>query len=343
MRLVDFIRGNRDAIVAEWETFARSLVPEDAQIGAHTLRDHAEGILEAVAEDMSLSQSSAEQVAKSHGRGTTRMGVAGKIHAILRIHTGFRLDQLVAEYRAMRASVLRLWEAGETDNDLEGAIRFNEAIDEALTESTNRYMEMIERHRDEFLGILGHDLRNPLGAIVMGSSLLTEAAGAPEKTVQIAHCINASAKRMDRMVSDLLDLTRASLGAGFELRRADVNLADVCHQVVSEIKGGHPGDPLTFSAEGDLHGNWDADRLAQVVSNLVGNALQHGKEKGTVSIVARGEPDDVVLDVHNEGPPIPPQEVCTLFDAMVSRRRDDNKKRRTSHHGRQFQYERNFV
>lgn len=141
MHLADFIRNNRECIVAEWETFARSLLAARGESSSSMLRDHAEEILQAIVDDMESLQSSEEQAEKSKGRRAEgRLGGAGKLHATVRIESGFRLDQLVAEYRALRASVLRLWRERHGERDDDGVTRFNEAIDEALTEATNRYM-----------------------------------------------------------------------------------------------------------------------------------------------------------------------------------------------------------
>jgi signal transduction histidine kinase len=323
VRLAEFIRNNHESIVAEWEAFARSLLSGQGETSALVLRDHANEILDAIADDMESLQSLEEQAQKSKGRGDDgRLGGAGKIHATVRIEGGFRLDQLVAEYRALRASVLRLWrDSGE--HEVDGVTRFNEAIDEALTVATNRYMEMMDRHRDQYLGVLGHDLRNPLGAIIMGASALTAIDGLDDGTARIASRILSSARRMDRLVGDLLDLTRTHLGAGLSIAPTPMDLAPVCRQVIAELEGAHPNEPVKFTAEGDLHGEWDGDRLAQVVSNLVGNGIEHGSKRSPVTVVARDDGEDVVLEVHNEGPPIPARELSAIFEPMVSRGSED--------------------
>ncbi len=317
MRVSEFIRANHQSIVKEWEVFARSLLPNCA-LTSTDLRDHAEEILDAIVEDMSSFQTDDERAEKSKGRGAQRcLRGAGYIHAVLRLQRGFTLAQLVAEYRALRASVLRLYGQSDGASDLDGVTRFNEAIDEALTAATSRYMEMVDRYRDQFIGILGHDLRNPIGAISMGASTLARSPGLDAATIRVIARIQSSARRMDRMVCDLLDLTRARLTAGIPIRRAPTDLAPICRQVVAELKEVHPHEPLRFAWKGDLHGQWDADRLAQVVSNLVGNALQHGTKETPVTLIARGDSNEVVLEVHNEGPPIPPAVTGTLFEPMV--------------------------
>jgi hypothetical protein len=131
MRLSDFIRRNHSAIVREWETFAATLLPAAGGMTDLALRDHAEAILDAIVADLELPRTATEQSQKSKGQGEEhRMEDVGKIHAALRIEGGFRVSQLVAEYRALRASVFRLFEraASETGaTDLRQVTRFNEA------------------------------------------------------------------------------------------------------------------------------------------------------------------------------------------------------------------------
>jgi signal transduction histidine kinase len=244
------------------------------------------------------------------------MEAVGKTHAALRIQDGFRLIQLVAEYRALRASVLRLFErAGGTD--MRQVTRFNEAIDEALVEATKRYMLVMDRTRDQFLAILGHDLRNPLGAILMSTGLLTSARGTEDRTVKIAARILSSAGRMRRMVNDLLDLTRTRLGSGIPIAPRPMDLDELCREVLAELEAFHPNRRFDFHSEGDLRGVWDSDRLAQVLSNLVGNALQHGERNQPIKIVAREDAEEVVIEVHNEGRAIPRALLSNIFEPMV--------------------------
>jgi signal transduction histidine kinase len=322
--LADFLETHHAEVLSEWEAFARTLFPPGEERTATTVRDHGEEILDAIVADMRSQQTSGEQAEKSMGRGGHgRLGAAGKAHAVLRLEGGFGLGQVVAEYRALRASVLRNWTASSGARDLEGLIRFNEAIDEALTEATDRFLEMLERHRDEFLGILGHDLRNPLNAIVMSASTLHDLGAAAGAPARVAERILRSATRMGRLIADLLDLTRTRLGLGIPIVPALTDLGAVCHQVVAELEAGHPGHPVRFQAEGDLDGEWDSARLAQVVSNLVGNALEHGAKESPVDLVARQDDGGVELEIHNEGPPIPEEELHTIFEPMRSHGRDE--------------------
>jgi signal transduction histidine kinase len=224
MDLAEFIDAERATIVAEWETFARTLLPAAGGLTALALRDHADEILSAIVRDMKSRQSGREQAEKSKGHGDAQhLEEVGQLHAGLRIESGFGLAQMVSEYRALRASVLRLWE--KTGSDPGGVTRFNEAIDEALTEAVNRFTETTEHYRDQTLGILGHDLRNPLSAIITGSTLLVHSENLDDRSLGIAARMLNSANRMDRMIGDLLDLTRTRFGDLIPVVPARIDLA----------------------------------------------------------------------------------------------------------------------
>ena len=322
LELAEFIDRERRTIVAEWESFARTLLPAAGGLNALALRDHADEILTAIIRDMKSRQTTTEQAEKSKGRGQAHsLGEMGKIHATLRIEIGFKVGQMVAEYRALRASVLRLWE--KTGGDPSGVTRFNESIDEALTEAVDSFTETTERYRDQSVGILSHDLRNPLSGIILGASMLMSREGrespreGTDKGVSvICTRILNSARRMDRMISDLLDLTRTRFGKQIPVTSAPIDLEPLCRQVLAELEGQCP-TRLRFSREGDLHGVWDGDRLAQVLSNLIRNAIQHGGTEGPITLVATGVGDEVLLKVHNDGLPIAEEALPHIFEPMI--------------------------
>ena len=316
MNLAQFINAQRGVIVAEWETFARTQLPAATGMTGVALRDHADEILSAIVADLESSQSAGEQAEKSKGRGDAqRLGAMGKIHATLRIEFGFKLGQMVAEYRALRASVLRLWQNEGTDPA--GVTRFNEAIDEALTEAVQSYTTTAEHYRDQTIGILGHDLRNPLAAIVTGATLLVGAEELSDRSVRIAARMLNSANRMNRMIADLLDWTRGRFGDVIPVARAPIDLDPLCRQVIAELEGLRPEGSVQFVAQGELSGEWDSDRISQVVSNLIRNAIQHGGRGQPIRLVALDHGDEVVLEVHNGGPAIPSGALATIFEPMV--------------------------
>ena len=164
-----------------------------------------------------------------------------------------------------------------------------------------------------FVGILGHDLRNPLSAITMGAALLGDGL-ASSADARIVERITTSANRMARMVRQLLDLTRARLAGGIPIVPQPANLSSVVIAAVDELRTVHPAQAIHCNVPGELNGGWDADRLSQVVSNLVGNALGHGDPERAVEVVLVERDGTATLTVLNHGAPIPADMIPVLFD-----------------------------
>ena len=231
MRLADFIETNTEAILVKWEAFARTLLPAADGLDVAALRDHAEQILQTVARDLKTSQSRSERVAKSRGeapRPPHSPETAAETHALLRSTSGFSMDQMVAEYRALRAAVLELWaDAHDSGPDtIRDISRFNEAIDQAVAESVHFFSLESERWRNVFLGVLGHDLRGPLNAILLTSRLIFQLSEGRAVSDVTARLIRGG-ERMRRLLDDLLDYSRASLDLGIPIFPASVDLAVV--------------------------------------------------------------------------------------------------------------------
>ncbi|RKG99332.1 response regulator [Corallococcus sp. CA053C] len=167
--------------------------------------------------------------------------------------------------------------------------------------------------RERFLGIVGHDLRNPLNAIRMAASFLIASEQMPAPLMRTAGRIVSSADRMTRMITELLDFTRSRLGGGIPLTPGAMDLGGVTRQVVEELELVHPTRVVKVTSTGPLTGAWDADRLTQVLSNLLGNALQYSPADSVVEVSLQGGPEQVVARVANPGEPIDPRELALLF------------------------------
>nr|WP_180204060.1 HAMP domain-containing sensor histidine kinase [Pseudomonas sp. SbOxS1]NYU03886.1 sensor histidine kinase [Pseudomonas sp. SbOxS1] len=323
MRLPDFIRQHVDRIVDEWEQFARTITPAADNLDRVALRDHAKAILLAAARDMSTAQTASEQLAKAKGEGpekTPSLDEAGASHGELRHTVGFDLVQMTSEFRHLRACVIRLWVNSLESPDMsyfQDMIRFNEAIDEALAESTAAYAEQVNRSRDIFLAILGHDLRAPLQAVSMSTELLMRKTPLEGAGLTCANNIKRGTRHMAAMVNDLLELVRSRLGKSLPIDPAPTDLAAVAQEAIAQACAGNPECDPRLKVAGDMQGVWDAARLSQLLQNLIGNALQHGSTKGDVTVSLSGEPDTVYLTVHNYGAPIAEKDIGTIFDPLV--------------------------
>jgi signal transduction histidine kinase len=318
MRLSEFIEANSEQIIREWEGFAKTLAG-GAGLPRWVLRDHSAAIIKYIAENMEQPQFTSEEIAKAQGEGPSGpIERVAAVHVGLRIESGFDLVEIIAEYRALRSCVLRLWRSNDPESFAAGAaeiVRLGEAIDQNIAEAIPYYEEREIQYRDRFLGILGHDLRNPINSISVGATLLAKQGldGSQQDTVAR---ILRSARRLDRMVTDILDFARGRLGSPMPLTLAPANLATLVSELIDEVRSTHVGVEIRFDSDGDLSGNYDAERIKQMTSNLLVNAIQHGSGK-LVTVTALGEHDSVLLKVHNEGTPIAGEMIATIFDPLV--------------------------
>ncbi len=170
------------------------------------------------------------------------------------------------------------------------------------------------RFRDQLVAIVGHDLRTPLSGVLMGARLLQSRSSlAPPDRAAVDRIIR-QAERMNRMVHDLLDYSRLRLGQRLTVVRARCDLASIAADVVSTMGVAHPRRALRLVIQGDTCGEWDMDRLAQVLTNLVANALAHGNPDSTVTVRVEPREEEVLVSVHNQGTPIAPEALGRIFE-----------------------------
>ncbi|MDR6890987.1 MULTISPECIES: sensor histidine kinase [Variovorax] len=218
------------------------------------LRDHLPQLLEAISADLRDPQSRTESIARSHGEAPTPSSqTSAQTHGLLRARRGISIEQLVAEFRALRSSILRLWgDAHPPGPDaIDEITRFNEAIDQAVAESVQFYAQERERWRQLFLGILGHDLRGPLNSVALTVELMRAEAVAPAAQTAL---LSRGVKRLASLLDSLLEYSRASFGAGMVLRRAPVDLAAACAEELELLRVGHPGAEIAFEVHGEPKG-----------------------------------------------------------------------------------------
>jgi signal transduction histidine kinase len=322
MRLAQFLRDQTDKLLADWETFARSL-PAANDVDIVLLRDHAREMLAVIASDLEQPQSSVQEGHKSRGRSdasSRTLPTAAQSHGADRAGLGFTVDQMVAEFRALRASVIRSWlQNGDVSgSDMQDMIRFNEAIDQAIAESITRFSTDVARTKERFLAILSHDLRTPLNAVLSSSQFMLDRGELAEPYGTLISGIVTSTRRMTRMVADLLDFTRTRFGDSMPIVRETADVRLIIHAVVAEIGAAHPDTVVQIETSGLLRGKCDPHRIAQALTNLVANAVQHGSAQMPVKVTGRGTYNHCVLAVHNHGPTIPAERIAALFEPKDS-------------------------
>lgn len=188
-------------------------------------------------------------------------------------------------------------------------------------------MLQIEAHfREEFMGMLAHDLRQPLNTFNMANQLLSQLVVSARGTSLLAMQERAT-QRMTRMVRELLDFTKNRAQSGIPIARTELDLAALGSQLLAEIRVAHPDRDFELKVEGNCVGSWDADRIAQLCSNLLGNAVEHGAADSPILLSLTCEPTGaVVLRVSNRGTPIPPEQASAIFQPF---RRGKNPKKKT--------------
>lgn len=275
----------------------------------------------------------------AHGRALGTLALVSSQPARRYEEADLWLAEEIARRTAIAIENVRLYEdAWEATHDLREAnqqmvvatIRAQEATEEAeaaktRAEQSERELRELAEFREMFIGIVGHDLRNPLGAIGMSAkSLLRSDRLDPQDEKKVRRIIG-SQERMAKMISQLLDFTRARLGGGFTLEPRPSDLRQVCSSVVDEFDA-----PIRLEVDGDVTGTWDPDRVAEALSNIAGNAVDHAAPGTAVVVRAHGEDEEVVVEVINQGEPIPADVLPFIFEPF--RRAKQHEKSSSSGH-----------
>lgn len=176
-----------------------------------------------------------------------------------------------------------------------------------------QYQDELAEARERLIGILGHDLRVPLTAVTLGAETLLRTEELSRDAQQVALSILSSARRASRMTTDLLDFARVRFAGGIPIVRQPMDFRAVAEKVVAELRTIHPAVAIELRAGGDCRGSWDADRAAQVVANLTGNAIVHRREDTPVVVQLEGGAEAVTLDVRNATDSEVPDDLFTAF------------------------------
>jgi signal transduction histidine kinase len=314
MRLAAFLESARDEILDEVVAFART-IPALMKTDDKALRNHFPQVLDAISADLRTPQSRTQSIDKSHGNapsGTAQS--SAQIHGLMRAQSGIDIEQLVAEFRALRSSILRLWaEAHPMGPDaIEDITRFNEAIDQAVAESMQFYAQEHDRWREIFLGVLGHDLRAPLNAITLVADVMIKQDIAPAQQTAM---LGRQVRRMKTLLDSLLEYTRSSLGVGMALHLQAADLTTACSEEVELQRAAYPDARIAFHAHGPAEGAYDDSRVREALGNLVSNAVKHGDAGGNITVRVHGAASGVAISVENAGE-LAPESIDQLFEPL---------------------------
>ena len=319
MRLAAFIRSDEIAIVAAWEDFAQTYLPSAAHMDRDALRDHIIGLLQFIADDLETPQTERERSEKAKGQGPKDGGPndsAAETHADLRFMGGFDTVEMVSEFRALRASVVKLWRTAWDDPEdiIPDLLRFNESIDQVMTESLSRYTEKLNYAGTLFVGTLKNDFLLSLTQVSKSAQTLADGQ-LDEQQNRLVSQIKTGTSGIDLMLSDLIDAVRIGIGAAIPMNLAPSDIAPAVTDIVTEFEAEHPERKIVVEAAGDLTGNWDLARIRQILSTLLVSAMKHGSKASNIIVTAKASDQEVILSVDIEGA-IPPETVATLFDPL---------------------------
>ena len=357
MRLADFILANVEPILVEWESFARGIWPKGAAADPAELRNEAGDILRATAVDMQSEQTGPERAEKSKGQSRqdsegNELTRASSSHGRGRVVSGFELWAVVAEYRALRASVLRLWRETEPDpdlSDLDDVTRFNESMDQSLTHAVRSYAEHVERDRaalmadeqaarrdaeaanrakDLFLATLSHEMRTPLNAIVGWLSILRHEDAQASHFQEGLKVIERNTMAQVQLIDDLLDVSRIVSGKlRVDIQRCE--LADAINAGVNATRTAADARAITLDVRLDPAASdapCDSVRIQQVVWNLVSNAIKFSPNGGHVHVTLSREGSGFQIQVSDTGQGISAELLPHVFDRF--RQADSSMRRR---------------
>ncbi|WAS92492.1 sensor histidine kinase [Nannocystis punicea] len=321
--LAELLERRREHIIERWSERMRGHALVDAQLSATTLRNSLPEFLAEVAAAVrrcSQAPLAVEDVAREHGRQRYRVG--------------FDLRTLVVEYNILREVLLDTIDESGVPVRMADVRALWAAFADGIAEAVDQYS--CERERDlqagaaererasefeqQLIAIVSHDLRSPLAAILIAAEAVVRRGAADDKTARLLLRIETGAHRATRLINDLLDYTHERKSGRIPVRPQDVSLRGLVREAIDEAATMFPERIIEYACDDPMEARVDPDRIAQVLSNLLTNALKFSPAGTVVRVGTRVDVDSdaVVLEVHNWGPPIPQERRATIFEPFQS-------------------------
>lgn len=306
--LADLVENNRNALLERWtQTIERTLAPKPLTQPEliNSLPDFLDDLIAALQGAIPLRW--ATDAAKEHGSH--------------RFRVGFDIESVAREYGVLRDCLLELMREhnySPTPNEVVVLARcltdgIALAISQHAREREKEVQERIEFDK-QLLAIVSHDLRDPLNVIALSAATMLRRSNLDELESKGLSRILSSAKHATRLTNDLLDYTTTRLDRAISLQPKRLDLHSLTRQIVDEVRLVNPDRRIALTQVGDGEGEWDPDRLTQVIFNLIGNAIQHSSVQDAIQVSTRDDGEAVLLEVKNEGPPLPADEIPMLFE-----------------------------
>ncbi|HET9597107.1 MAG TPA: sensor histidine kinase [Anaeromyxobacteraceae bacterium] len=302
-RAAEILIARQDEIIARWEREVRAHVSAARRESRAVIVDTIPAFLRRLAEALS----------PRHPRSTAAEGTTiAQQHGSERVRvTGYGLSDVIREYQLLRDVLLQVLKDGGSCSDAVKAGVVT-SIDAAVREACDAFVSAAHAVRERIIMTLAHDLRGPLSAARAGTSLILrrpEDASVPRWAARVDDNID----RMDKMIRTLLDVSRAGTGSRLTLELAPCDAVAVVRNVLDAQRLAH-GDRFVLRSPEQVTGQWNCDALSRAVENLVSNAMKYGDPIRPVTVSVRRAHDRAILNVHNEGSVISPEDRETLFD-----------------------------
>ncbi|XXT20151.1 HAMP domain-containing sensor histidine kinase [Sorangium sp. So ce429] len=319
--VLSLLRERKDELIHQWTSRIRDdpKIPQARALNEGDMRDYTPKLLEDLID--SLAQSA--QPGTSGGASGQEIGSseAAKVHVAHRLAQRYSLAEELRELGALRSVIIDMFarervilggaEAQLVHSTLD-EVMVTAAVEVERTTSAELRGDVVLR--ELFIAILGHDLRTPLSAARFATAVLLKREDVTAAVARLVQRIAASNDRAIRMVEDMLDLTRVRCHGGLPVEPKPVDLRSICRQVVAELELSRPERTIRLQTRGDGHGMWDPGRMEQLMSNLIGNAIDYSPPEEPVQVELHGQDQAVVLEVRNRGTPIPPELLPVIFD-----------------------------
>jgi signal transduction histidine kinase len=306
MGIAHDIRAHTQIIAERWEREVSSSLPALAALSRAALVDHLPEMLEGLAAWTEGDEQDA------------RLGFEALVdgHALQRHAAGIDLETVTSEYAVLRHVILGVLIEHVEPTALVGSLqRLAEGIDRAIAEAVKRYAKAQDHVRERFIGILAHDLRDPLTAVMMSSAMLAESTLVEKQTVLVDR-ITRGAKRIERMIDDVLDFARGRLEGGIPIVPRLADMREICLSAIDEARAA-TSRQVRLEATGDLRGHWDRERVRQAIANLLSNARTYGQGEVVVRAWERDDRQAVLTAVTNYGPAIAAELLARIFDPFA--------------------------
>lgn len=239
-----------------------------------------------------------------------------RAHAFEHHRAGRELTTALTEYEVLRTTLLEIAFEGERTELASSVIALATALDRTIAEAVARYEAEHDHVRERFMSMLIHDMRDPLTAVTMSANLLSDMT-LGDRQSQLVGRITRGARRIERMVDEVIDFARSRLGEQMSLTPATFDMVEVCHEAIAEARGLPAPRDIQLDATGKFSGSWDRERARQALSNLLANASQSSQGPIRVRVTQSDDQRTVIVAVTNRGPVLAPEVLARVFDPFA--------------------------